>query len=79
MKNWIFYKSERPINTGECVSLRIEHDLNGPVIRFFSVNEAGEFCTWHFNTELERDLVYEKIKSQMTEIKLDYHPDLENE
>lgn len=76
MKNWIYYKDKPPVNMGrvdvmERIGMSILFYNNG-----YELNNP--LAQWSFDCNTERDLVYETIKGQMTEIKLDYHPDLED-
>lgn len=66
MKNWIYYKDQDPVNLGviEKVSKK---DFVGIIIAF---KAGANTIHWRFESENERDSVFETIKSQMTEMEL---------
>lgn len=75
MKNWIFYKDKTPVNMS---SIGVVGKTGGLSIAF-SVGGETPIMRWIFDSEVECDLVYKALKDQMTEIKLDYHPDLDED
>lgn len=75
MKNWIYYKDQAPVNMG---SMSVVGKPNDFSIAFYG-NDDASIVRWIFDSEVECDLVYKTIKDQMTEIKLDYHPDLDED
>lgn len=75
MKNWIYYKDQAPVNMGSMSVVGKPDDFS---ITFYG-NADAPIVRWVFNSEVECDLVYKTIENQMTEIKLDYHPDLDED
>ena len=72
MENWIYYKDQHPVNMGSICVVGKTDKLS---ITFYVGGETP-ILRWIFDSEVECDLVYKYIKDQMTEIKLNYHPDL---
>lgn len=72
MKNWNYYKDKVPVNMDKVSKITKSHRCI-----FFIDSDGTTITDWKFDSYDEWNLVYEAIKSYMTEIKLNYHPDLD--